>query len=217
MRFVVDGVELSMSKRSGNFSTLDDLLNDVGVDAARWFFASRAPSTGIDFDIELARKQSNENPVYYVQYAHARIASILRKATNEGLKTANSLAGTLATDEVGLGLAKELLRLPDIVRTAAAERETQAITSFATELATKFHAYYRDRRVVDAEDPQTSAARLALVDATRITLARSLGLLGISAPEVDVATVAFVTSSSEASLSAAYTTTCAAPASGDRW
>ena len=183
VRFVVDGVELSMSKRSGNFSTLDDLLNDVGVDAARWFFASRAPSTGIDFDIELARKQSSENPVFYVQYAHARIASILRKASDEGLKTADSLEGTLTTDEVGLALAKELLRLPDIVLDAAAERETQAITSFATELATKFHAYYRDRRVVDKEDAATSAARLALVDATRITLARSLGLLGISAPD----------------------------------
>jgi arginyl-tRNA synthetase len=183
VHFVVDGVELSMSKRSGNFSTLDDLLNDVGVDAARWFFASRAPSTGIDFDIELARKQSSENPVYYVQYAHARIASILRKATDEGLTPADSLAGMLAADEVGLALAKELLRLPDIVLDAAAERETQAITTFATELATKFHGYYRDRRVVDKDDPETSAARLALVDAARITLARSLGLLGISAPE----------------------------------
>jgi arginyl-tRNA synthetase len=183
VRFVVDGVELSMSKRSGNFSTLDDLLSDVGVDAARWFFASRAPSTGIDLDIELARKQSSENPVYYVQYAHARIASILRKAEGEGLKAADSLAGTLATDDVGLDLAKELLRLPDIVLDAAAERETQAITSFATELATKFHAYYRYRRVIDKEDPALSAARLALVDAARITLARSLGLLGISAPE----------------------------------
>ena len=172
-----------MSKRTGEFVTLDELLAEVGTDAARWYFASRAPSTGIDFDIELARKQSSENPVYYVQYAHARIASILRKATDEGLKPADSLAGTLATDDVGLGLAKELLRLPDIVLDAAAERETQAITSFATELATKFHAYYRDRRVVDKDDAATSAARLALVDATRITLARSLGLLGISAPE----------------------------------
>jgi len=183
VRFVVDGVELSMSKRSGNFSTLDDLLDDVGVDAARWFFASRAPSTGIDFDIELARKQSNENPVYYVQYAHARIASILRKANDEGLKSADSLAASLATDEVALGLAKELLRLPDIVLNAAAERETQAITTFATELATKFHGYYRDRRVVDKDDPETSAARLALVDAVRVALSRSLGLLGISSPE----------------------------------
>jgi arginyl-tRNA synthetase len=183
VRFVVDGVEMSMSKRSGEFVTLDELLAEVGVDAARWFFASRAPSTGIDFDIELAKKESSENPVYYVQYAHARISSILRKAADEGLQTADSLAGGLAGDPVAQGLAKDLLRLPDIVRDAAQERETQSITAYATELATTFHAFYRDRRVVDAADPLTSAYRLALVDATRVTLAAALGLLGISAPD----------------------------------
>jgi len=183
VRFVVDGVEMSMSKRAGDFVTLDELLAEVGVDAARWFFASRAPSTGIDFDIELAKKESSENPVYYVQYAHARISSILRKAADEGLKAADSLAGGLADDPVALGLAKDLLRLPDIVRDAAQERETQSITAYATELATTFHAFYRDRRVVDAADPVTSAYRLALVDATRVTLAAALGLLGISAPD----------------------------------
>ena len=85
VRFVRDGVEVSMSKRAGEFITLDELLAEVGVDAARWFFASRAATSGIDFDIELAKTQSNENPVYYVQYAHARIASILRKAAESGL------------------------------------------------------------------------------------------------------------------------------------
>jgi arginyl-tRNA synthetase len=172
-----------MSKRSGEFVTLDELLDEVGVDAARWYFASRAPSTGIDFDIELARKQSSENPVYYVQYAHARISSILRKAADSGLAANATLDGALADDDVALGLAKELLTLPDIVRDAAAARETQAITTFATELATRFHAFYRDRRVVDPADPATSGQRLALVDATRVTLAAALGLLGISAPE----------------------------------
>jgi arginyl-tRNA synthetase len=183
VRFVREGREISMSKRSGEFITLDELLAEVGVDAARWFFASRSPSTGIDFDIELARKQSNENPVYYVQYAHARISSILRRAQSEGLYEADSLAGVLEGDDVSLGLAKELLRLPDVVRDAAAARETQAITTYATGLATTFHAFYRDRRVVDVHDRAESAARLALVDATRITLASTLNLLGISAPE----------------------------------
>jgi arginyl-tRNA synthetase len=183
VHFVRDGVEVSMSKRTGEFVTLDELLAEVGVDAARWFFASRAPSTGIDFDIELAKKESSENPVYYVQYAHARISSILRKAADEGLRTADSLAGGLADDPVALGLAKDLLRLPDIVHDAAEERETQSITAYATELATTFHAFYRDRRVVDAADPTTSGYRLALVDATRVTLAAALGLLGISAPD----------------------------------
>jgi len=183
VRFVRNGEEVSMSKRSGEFVTLDELLAEVGVDAARWYFASRAPTTGIDFDIELARKQSSENPVYYVQYAHARISSILRKATDSGLFASTTLSGALAKDDVALGLAKDLLRLPDIVRDAAAARETQSITTFATELATTFHAFYRDRRVVDAADPATSAQRLALVDATRVTLAASLALLGISAPD----------------------------------
>jgi arginyl-tRNA synthetase len=183
VRFVRDGVEMSMSKRSGEFVTLDELLAEVGVDAARWFFASRAPSTGIDFDIELAKAQSHENPVYYVQYAHARISSILRKAARAGLAPAASVAGTLAGDEVALGLAKMLLQLPDVVLDAAAARETQPITTYATDLATTFHAFYRDRRVVDEADPATSGARLALVDATRVTLANALGLLGISAPE----------------------------------
>jgi arginyl-tRNA synthetase len=183
VRFVREGREISMSKRSGEFITLDELLAEVGVDAARWFFASRSPSTGIDFDIELARKQSSENPVYYVQYAHARISSILRKAAAEGLAPADSLTGALAGDDVSAGLAKELLRLPDVVRDAAAAQETQGITTYATGLATTFHAFYRDRRVVDAGDPATSAARLALVDAARVTLAASLDLLGISAPE----------------------------------
>ena len=183
VRFVRDGEEVSMSKRSGEFVTLDELLADVGVDAARWFFASRAPSTGIDFDIELARKQSGENPVYYVQYAHARICSILRKAAESDLIVAPSLQGALAGDEVALALGKELLRLPDIVRDAATQRETQSITTFATDLATAFHAFYRDRRVVDPADPEVSGQRLALVDAVRVTLAAALGLLGISAPE----------------------------------
>jgi arginyl-tRNA synthetase len=183
VRFVRNGEEVSMSKRSGEFVTLDELLAEVGVDAARWFFASRAPSTGIDFDIELARKQSSENPVYYVQYAHARISSILRKAIDSGLAASATLETGLADDDISLALAKDLLRMPDIVRDAADVRETQAITTFATDLATRFHAFYRDRRVVDAADPVTSGYRLALVDAARVTLAAALGLLGISAPD----------------------------------
>lgn len=183
VRFVRDGEPVSMSKRSGEFVTLDDLMEEVGVDAARWFFAARSPQTGIDFDIELARKESNENPVYYVQYAHARVSSILRRAVADGLAVADSVAGRLGGDDVSLGLAKELQRLPEMVADAAEARETQSITAYATELATTFHAFYRDRRVVDPDDPATSAVRLALVDATRITLANTLALLGISAPE----------------------------------
>jgi len=182
VRFVRDGTEISMSKRSGEFITLDELLEEVGVDAARWFFASRAATSEIDFDIELAKKQSNENPVYYVQYAHARIASILRKAAEAGLAPAASVEGALA-DPPEAGLARALARLPDVVEDAAAAEETHGITAFATDLATTFHAFYRDARVVDPASPDRSRARLALAEATRITLANTLALLGISAPD----------------------------------
>ena len=183
VRFVRDGQEIPMSKRSGEFLTLDELLEEIGPDAARWFFAARSHTSGIDFDLELAKKQSSENPVYYVQYAHARISSILRKAAEVGLAPTESVAGSLAEDPVALGLAKQVIRLPEVVEDAAAAEETQAITTYATELATTFHAFYRDRRVVDTENAETSRARLALVDAARLALANSLGLLGISAPE----------------------------------
>ncbi len=182
VRFVRDGQEVSMSKRAGEFITLDELLAEVGVDAARWFFASRGATSAIDFDIELAKKQSSENPVYYVQYAHARIASIMRKAADSGLTPAAVVDGSLSGAPEA-ALARAVARFPEVVEDAVAAEETQGITAYATELATTFHAFYRDARVVDVEAPERSAARLALAAATRITLANALRLLGISAPE----------------------------------
>jgi arginyl-tRNA synthetase len=190
VRFIRDGKEIAMSKRTGEFITLDELLAEIGVDAARWFFASRAASSGIDFDIELAKKQSNENPVYYVQYAHARIASILRKAAESGMappaaddpRLAALLAGVLPGGPEAQ-LARQIVRLPDVVEDAAATEETHGVTAYATDLATAFHAFYRDARVIDESEPERSAARLALVEAARITLANALGLLGIAAPD----------------------------------
>jgi arginyl-tRNA synthetase len=182
VRFVRDGEELSMSKRAGTFITLDELLEELGVDAARWFFASRGANVNMDIDLELAKKQSSENPVYYVQYAHARIASILRKATDAGLSRAVDLGGALA-GEPEARLARIVARYPEVVEDAADNQETQGITTYATELATEFHAFYRDARVVDPEEPDRSAKRLALVEAARITLANALDLLGISAPD----------------------------------
>src|SRR4029079_8439642 len=114
VRFVRDGVDVSMSKRAGEYVTLDELLEEAGGDAARWFFASRAATTEIDFDIELAKRQAPENPVYYVQYAHARIASILRKAAEVGLATAPTVAGAVA-EPAGAALARQIVRLPEVV------------------------------------------------------------------------------------------------------
>jgi arginyl-tRNA synthetase len=183
VRFVRDGVEVSMSKRAGEFVTLDELLAEIGVDAARWFFAARSHASAIDFDIELAKRQSAENPVYYVQYAHARIASILRKAAEAGLAAAARVTAPDLDGAPEAALARALARFPEVVEDAAASEETHGITTFATELATQFHAFYRDARVLDPADPARSRARLALVRATQITIAAALGLLGISAPE----------------------------------
>jgi len=183
VRFVRDGQEVAMSKRAGTFITLDELLAEIGVDAARWFFASRGPSSAIDFDIELAKKQSNENPVYYVQYAHARIASILRRAADVGLVPVGALAAADLEGAPEAALVREIVRLPEVVEDAAAAEEAQGVTAYATELASTFHAFYRDAKVVDPADPTRSTARLALVAATKTTLANALGLLGISAPE----------------------------------
>ncbi len=183
VRFIRDGAEVAMSKRAGTFVTLDQLLAEIGVDAARWFFASRGANVDIDFDIELAKKQSAENPVYYVQYAHARIASILRKAAEAGLAPATDLSIALTGAPEGT-LARIVARYPEVVEDAAAAKETQGVTTYATELATAFHAFYRDAKVVDPAEPARSGVRLALVEATRITLASALALLGISAPDV---------------------------------
>jgi arginyl-tRNA synthetase len=182
VRFVRDGVEVSMSKRAGDFITLDELLAEVGVDAARWFFASRAPTSAIDFDIELAKKQSAENPVYYVQYAHARVVSILRRATEAGLAPATDVSGGVAGAPEA-ALARVVARLPEVVEDAVWAEETHGVTAYATELATQFHAFYRDAKVVDPAEPERSAKRLALAAAAKTTLANALALLGISAPE----------------------------------
>ena len=181
VRFVRDGEEVSMSKRAGEFIALDELLAEVGVDAARWFFASRAHDLSIDFDIELAKKQSSENPVYYVQYAHARIASILRKAAEAGLAPARrSPVRSTAAPEAAL--ARAVVRLPEVVEDAVAAEETQGVTTYATELATTFHAFYRDARVVDADARNVGGAPGP--GAGRAGHARhALALLGISAPE----------------------------------
>jgi arginyl-tRNA synthetase len=182
VRFVRDGVEIAMSKRSGEFITLDEVLAEVGVDAARWFFSSRAFTTGIDFDLELAKKQSNENPVYYVQYAHARASSILRNGAEVGAAADAARAGELLVHASEQALIRHLLDFPDAVETAAERRETHDVPRYAYELASSFSAFYRDCKVL-SDDRALSAARLALVDATRSVLANALGLLGISAPD----------------------------------
>jgi len=185
VRFVRDGVEIGMSKRSGEFISLDELLAEIGPDAARWYFGSRATTTGIDLDIELAKKQSAENPVYYVQYAHARCSSILRKAAEADLAPDSRDAAQLLVHPAEQGLVRRLLAMPEVVADAAERRETHELTHYCLEVAQLFSAFYRDCRVLPDEPAEIplSRARLALTDATRQVLANALGLLGISAPE----------------------------------
>ena len=185
VRFVRDGQEMGMSKRAGEFVSLDELLSEIGPDAARWFFGSRAPSTGIDFDIDLAKKQSAENPVYYVQYAHARACSILRNATKAGVEASAEEAGALLHHPAEQTLIRHLLDLTDVVAAAAERRETHDMTRYLLEAAQLFSQFYRDCRVLSDEPAELplSRARLALTDATRQVLANGLNLLGITAPE----------------------------------
>jgi arginyl-tRNA synthetase len=174
-----------MSKRAGEFVTLEDLLEEVGVDAARWFLLSRSHDTPIDLDLDLAREQSSENPVYYVQYAHARTASMLAKAGAERVEQALRSAGEDGEplDPAERTLIKKLLAFPSEVRESAARRAPHRIAAYALELAQQFTAFYRDCRVLGAESEALESQRLALCVASLHTIARSLELLGVDSPE----------------------------------
>ncbi|HWC09157.1 MAG TPA: arginine--tRNA ligase [Solirubrobacterales bacterium] len=178
---VEDGERVQMSKRSGDFVSLDDLLEDIGVDATRWFMLWRSHETAVDLDLTVARSQSNENPVYYVQYAHARIASILRKAEGEAGAEAPDRVEPLHPSEKAL--IKRLLEFPAEVRESSTRRAPHRICAYSTAVAADFHAFYRDCQVVGAEGEGVEAFRLGLCLATKRTIAAALGLLGISAPE----------------------------------
>jgi arginyl-tRNA synthetase len=176
------GERAQMSKRSGDFVSLDELIDDIGADATRWFMLWRSHDTTVDLDLELARRESSDNPVYYVQYAHARIASILRKAGGEPGKAAVPPPDT-ALEPAERDLVKRLLELPDEVREAAARRAPHRICAYSTAVAADFHAFYRDCQVIGAEGEGVEESRLALCLLAKRTIASTLGLLGISAPE----------------------------------
>lgn len=184
VHLVAGGERVSMSKRAGSFETLDDLIAAVGVDAARWFLVNRSHDTTIDFDLDLATSESSENPVFYVQYAHARIDSVLRKAGEERVQAMAGDdwhgAGELHPSE--RALIHYLLAFSDEVSEAADKRAVHRIAAYALELAQSFTAFYRDCQVVGAEPAASESRRLALCAATQQTLRQSLGLLGVSAP-----------------------------------
>jgi arginyl-tRNA synthetase len=186
VHIVEAGERAQMSKRSGDFVSLDELLDDIGVDASRWFMLWRSHETTVDLDLELARSQSSDNPVYYVQYAHARIASILRKAGPAAEQEAagpDPQAGAVAIEPSERTLIKRLLEFPEEVRESGRRRAPHRICAYSTAVAADFHAFYRDCQVVGAEGEGVERSRLALCLATKRTIAAALGLLGISAPE----------------------------------
>lgn len=178
VRLFEKGQEVRMSKRSGVYVTLDELINEVGLDAARFFFLTKSPGTHLNFNLDLAREKSEKNPVYYVQYAHARICSILNKAEK---KIIYGNYGLLK-EPSELELIKELIRLPEIVEDTAKDYQVQRIPQYAIDLATTFHRFYKDCWVI-SEDKQLTKARLSLITATKIVLKNTLDLMGISAPE----------------------------------
>lgn len=179
-----DGQPYTMGKRSGNFIALREVVDEVGKDACRFFFLMRRSDSQLDFDLELAKRQSNDNPVYYVQYAHARVCSINRTAEEQAVTLPESGKADLAnlTLPEELALAKQLARFPDVVVGAAQNCEPHRIVYYLQELAAQFHSYYNRHRVL-VEAPDVARARLYLVNGVRTVLANALSLLGVDAPE----------------------------------
>ncbi|MBE6118502.1 MAG: arginine--tRNA ligase, partial [Erysipelotrichaceae bacterium] len=179
-RMIKDGKEFKLSKRSGQSISLRDLIDEAGVDAVRYFFVSRAGNTQMDFDLDIATKQSNENPVYYAQYAHARMCSIMAKAGD--MVPADHYEQIVSDKE--MSLLKKMNEFESVIADAARTRMPHKMVNYIAELSAIFHSYYNDSKIVDPANPELSAQRLALVQACEIVLKNALHLVGVSAPEL---------------------------------
>lgn len=177
-----NGEKMKMSKRTGKAVTMRDLIEEVGLDAVRYFFAMRSADTHMDFDLDLAVSTSNENPVYYAQYAHARICSMLRQGEEQGLKPAADLDFSHIQSEKEYDLLKTIGGFPEAVAEAAEKRIPHRVTNYIYDLASALHSFYNAEKVIDPENEEKSRARLALMKATQITLNNALQLIGVSAP-----------------------------------
>ncbi len=179
---VQNGEVVKMSTRKANYVTLDELIEKVGTDVVRYFFLMRSMSSHLNFDLGLAKQQSDENPVYYLQYAHARICSILRYAEEEGRLLEGEINSSALSSAEELGLIKNLVQFPDVVESCALAFEPHRLTDYLQSVAEAFHKFYHCCRVV-TDDGDLTRARLALCKAARIILANGFQVLGISAPE----------------------------------
>jgi arginyl-tRNA synthetase len=177
-----DGKQVKMSKRSGKVYTLDDLLDEVGEDVVRFFLIMRSMSTHLEFDLDLAREQSEKNPVYYLQYAHARICSVFDKAKERSIDHTNADISVL-DDKDEINLIKQILRFPEVLRSACERNEPQYLPEYLRELASAFHVFYHNCRILGAVDMNLEKARLQLADTVRTIMKNGLTVLGISAPE----------------------------------
>lgn len=187
VRLVSKGELVKMSKRAGEFVTLDDLIAEVGADCAKYFFLMRSTSSHLDFDLDLAKSQNNDNPAYYVQYAHARVASLLRVAAEKGLEPPADPADRLAAAARLVApeeraLLRAIAHFPELVRGAAEAEEPHRLPMFLAQFAASFHQFYHEHRIV-ADDPALSRARLLLARGVQQTIHNGLSLLGVSAPE----------------------------------
>ncbi len=185
VRLVKDGKEVRMSKRAGNVVYIDDLIEEIGHDVTRFFFLMYSPDTHMNFDLGLAKERSQKNPVFYVQYAHARICSILTKAADLGVRIPSGESNFLEVlvHEKEVSLIKELEKFPELVEEIAESYEVHKLPHYAIRLADKFHSFYDACRVIDEENEELTKARLSLVQATKIVLAETLRLIGVDAPE----------------------------------
>ncbi|MFC3039643.1 arginine--tRNA ligase [Virgibacillus xinjiangensis] len=177
------GEKQKMSKRAGTAVTLRELMDEIGNDAVRYFFIARSNDSQLDFDIDLARSQSNDNPVYYVQYAHARICTMLEQAKAKGIATDGEFDASLLTAEKEVDLLKKLGELPQVVAEAAEKHTPQKVTNYVFDLASLLHSFYNAEKVLDPDQPERTSARIALMKAVRTTIANALDLIGVNAPE----------------------------------
>jgi arginyl-tRNA synthetase len=176
------GEAVRLSKRAGEIITLREVVDEVGRDACRFFFLQRSADAQMEFDLDLAKQESNENPVYYVQYAHARIAGILNQAAERGLKPSEGDV-SLLRHPAELALVRKMLLLAELVEQIAENHEPHHLPHYAMELATSFHDFYEKCRVINADEPALTQARLRLCAAAKVALGRTLALMGMSSPE----------------------------------
>ncbi|WP_047983817.1 arginine--tRNA ligase [Ornithinibacillus californiensis] len=177
------GEKLRMSKRTGNAVSLRELMDEVGIDAVRYFFVARSNDSQLDFDVELARSQSNDNPVYYVQYAHARICTMLKQAEAKGIEVKQTFDSSLLTSDKELDLLKKMGDYPQVIVDAAEKHAPQKITQYVFDLASLLHSFYNAEKVLDTDKLELTNARIALMKAVRTTIANALRLIGVNAPE----------------------------------